>query len=50
MMAGAEDEKLGPHPIGDFFPGVTLAPLPDDCVLGTLFVFSKLRFDDGTTA
>lgn len=46
----ADDKRLGPHPIGEVFPGVTLAPLPDDCVLETLFVFSKLRFDDGTTA
>ena len=38
------------YPIGDVFPGATLTALPDDCVVETLFVFSKLRFSDGTTA
>ncbi len=37
-------------PIGDVFPGVYLAPLPDNCVAETVFVFSKVRFDDGATA
>lgn len=44
-----ESEKSELLPIGDVFPGVHLAGLPDDCVVETLFVFSKLRLDDGTS-
>lgn len=36
-------------PIGDVFPGVYLAPLPGNCVAETVFVFTRVRFDDGTT-
>lgn len=46
----AEPEGLRHIPIGDVFPGVHLAQLPDGCIAETVFVFSKVRFDDGTTA
>jgi hypothetical protein len=45
MPASEKSEQL--PPIGDVFPGVRLAALPDDCVVETLIVFSKLRLDDG---
>lgn len=47
MPASENSEQL--PPIGDVFPGVRLAALPDDCVVETLFVFTKLRLDDGTS-
>lgn len=37
-------------PIGEVFPDVYLAPIPDvGCVAETVFVFTKWRYDDGTT-
>lgn len=45
-----EPNELEHIPIGDVFPGVHLARLPAGCVAETVFVFSKVRFDDGTTA
>lgn len=46
----AEPETLERLPIGEVFPGVTLARLPDGCVVETVFVFAKARLEDGTTA
>lgn len=45
-----EDERLEQHPIGEVFPGVTFARLPDGCVTETMFVFAKVRYEDGTAA
>ena len=44
------EEESELHPIGDVFPGVTFARLPDGCVTETMFVFAKVRYDDGNTA
>ena len=46
----AEPDGLEHVPIGDVFPGVRLAQLPTGCVAETVFVFTKVRFDDETTA
>ena len=45
----SEPDKLEQRPIGEVFPGVRLAKLPEGCVAETVFVFSKARFDDGTS-
>lgn len=45
-----EPNELGHLPIGDVFPGTYLLPMPDGCVVETLIVFSKARFEDGSTA
>ena len=44
-----ESTNLENLPIGDVFPGVRLAGLPENSEGETLFV-SKLRLDDGTSA
>lgn len=46
----AEVNGLEQLPIGDVFPDVHLAPFPDNCVVETVFVFTKVRFEDGATA
>lgn len=46
----AEAEVCEQFPIGEVFPDVSLARMPDGCVAETVFVLAKMRFDDGTTA
>lgn len=45
----AEPDRLEQLPLSDVFPGVHMARLPDGCVTETVFIFSKARFEDGTT-
>ena len=46
----ADPDRVEFLPLSEVFPDVQMAPLPDGCVTETVFVFSKARFDDGTTA
>lgn len=44
----AEPIASGHLPLNDVFPGARLAPLPEGCAAETVFVFVKVRWDDGT--
>ena len=45
----AEDRESRLRPIGEVLPDVHLA-LPDEGEVETVFVFTKVRFEDGTSA